>query len=70
MRVSHHTCHTDMSGERSVRKTVSLPSELATWAEEHARDRGHDMLSRTVAEALRHLRKSQMRKMKLAGVGR
>lgn len=49
-----------------VRKTVSIPAELAAWAEEHARDRGHEMLSRTVAEALKHLRKSQMRKLREA----
>jgi hypothetical protein len=49
-----------------VRKTVSIPADLAAWAEEHAKDRGHEMLSRTVAEAIRHLRKAQQRKLREA----
>ena len=49
-----------------MRKTVSLPAELVMWAEQHAKCSGHEMLSRTVAEAIRYLRKSQMRKLREA----
>jgi hypothetical protein len=54
--------------QKCVRKTVSIPADLAAWAEEHARDRGHEMLSRAVVEALKHLRKAQERKLR--GVAR